>query len=87
VLFDSGGVLMQPIGGRWNPRADFEPTVLSHCPSVTPEQFAAAIAAGDRFMTAAASTPGHQGRALRRDGPLPRDVPSMTTLTELLALF
>lgn len=58
VLFDSGGVLMQPVGGRWNPRADFEQTVLSHAPWVTPEQFTAAIAAGDEFMAAAASTPG-----------------------------
>jgi putative hydrolase of the HAD superfamily len=27
VLFDSGGVLMQPIGARWNPRADFEDSI------------------------------------------------------------
>jgi putative hydrolase of the HAD superfamily len=59
VLFDSGGVLMQPIGGRWNPRADFEPTILSHDPSITPERFAAAIAAGDRFLDASASTPDY----------------------------
>lgn len=51
VLFDSGGVLIQPIGGRWNPRADFEQTVSSHSPWVTADQFAAAIAAGDRFLT------------------------------------
>ena len=57
VLFDSGGVLMQPIGGRWNPRADFEQTVLAHTPGITPRQFAAAIAVGDRFMDEAASTP------------------------------
>lgn len=57
VLFDSGGVLMQPIGGRWNPRADFERTVLSHAPAITPDQFAAAIAAGDRFMACSPSTP------------------------------
>jgi putative hydrolase of the HAD superfamily len=57
VLFDSGGVLVRPIGGRWNPRADFEPTVLTHAPGITPERFAAAIAAGDRFMAAAATTP------------------------------
>jgi putative hydrolase of the HAD superfamily len=50
VLLDSGGVLIQPIGGRWNPRADFESTVLSHAPWVTADQFAAGIAAGDRFM-------------------------------------
>ncbi|MEU5383960.1 HAD family hydrolase [Kitasatospora cineracea] len=57
VLFDSGGVLMRPIGGRWNPRADFEPTVLAHAPATTPERFAAAIAAGDRFLAATSSTP------------------------------
>jgi len=60
VLFDSGGVLVQPIGGRWNPRADFEPTVLAHEPSITPQQFAAAIAAGDDFLaTSSSSTPDY----------------------------
>ncbi|MYW67094.1 HAD-IA family hydrolase [Streptomyces sp. SID8379] len=59
VLFDSGGVLMQPIGGRWNPRADFEQTVLAHEPSVTPDQFTKAIAAGDQFFAASSSTPDH----------------------------
>lgn len=58
VLFDSGGVLMRPIGGRWNPRADFEETVLAHAPSVSPRQFAAAIAAGDHFLASSASTSG-----------------------------
>ncbi|MFF0723420.1 HAD family hydrolase [Streptomyces sp. NPDC004134] len=58
VLFDSGGVLMRPIGGRWNPRADFEQTVLARAPSLTEQQFAAAIAAGDRFLAASSSTPG-----------------------------
>ena len=24
ILFDSGGVLIRPVGGRWNPRYDFE---------------------------------------------------------------
>ena len=57
ILFDSGGVLMQPIGGRWNPRADFESTVVTRNPGITDEQFAAAILAGDRFMAAAESTP------------------------------
>ncbi|MGD6740671.1 HAD family hydrolase [Streptomyces sp. BH106] len=59
VLLDSGGVLMRPIGGRWNPRADFEQTVLAHAPSITPEQFTAAIAAGDRFFAASSSTPDY----------------------------
>lgn len=57
VLFDSGGVLMQPIGGRWNPRADFEPTVLRRKPDLTPDRLAAAIELGDRFMDAAETTP------------------------------
>ncbi|WP_329614866.1 HAD-IA family hydrolase [Streptomyces brevispora] len=59
ILFDSGGVLMRPIGGRWNPRADFEETVLAHDPSITNDRFAAAIAAGDRFFAALSSTPGY----------------------------
>jgi hypothetical protein len=50
VLFDSGGVLMQPVGGPWNPRADFEPTVLQRAPQLSRARFAEAIAAGDRFM-------------------------------------
>ncbi|WP_431035946.1 HAD family hydrolase [Streptomyces sp. P6-2-1] len=57
VLFDSGGVLMRPVGGRWNPRADFEETVSRHMPSITPERFAEAIAVGDRFLAEAAGTP------------------------------
>ncbi|HET9171548.1 MAG TPA: HAD-IA family hydrolase [Actinospica sp.] len=57
ILFDSGGVLMQPIGGRWNPRADFEPTVLKQNPQITTAQLTAAIAVGDRFMAAAETTP------------------------------
>ncbi|MGW0574573.1 HAD family hydrolase [Streptomyces sp. NPDC002920] len=59
VLFDSGGVLMQPIGGRWNPRADFEQTVLAHASAITPQQFAAAIATGDDFLAALSSTPDY----------------------------
>lgn len=59
MLFDSGGVLMRPIGGRWNPRADFEENVLAHDPSVTPHRFADAIAAGDRFMDDFPGTPDY----------------------------
>lgn len=60
VLFDSGGVLMRPLGGgRWNPRADFEETVLGYDPTVTPDQFAAAIAAGEDFFAASDSTPDY----------------------------
>jgi FMN phosphatase YigB (HAD superfamily) len=57
VLLDSGGVLMRPIGGRWNPRADFEPTVLKRNPGISADQFAAAFAAGEQFMAADAGTP------------------------------
>ena len=57
LLLDSGGVLMQPIGGRWNPRADFEATVKAHAPQVTDEALAEAFREGDRFMAAATSTP------------------------------
>ncbi|MBW8806704.1 MAG: haloacid dehalogenase, partial [Catenulisporales bacterium] len=57
LLLDSGGVLMGPIGGRWNPRSDFEPTVRTFAPHVTDDQLAAAVAEGDRFMAAATSTP------------------------------
>ncbi|MCX5083818.1 HAD-IA family hydrolase [Streptomyces sp. NBC_00401] len=92
VLFDSGGVLMQPIGGRWNPRADFEQTVLSHSPSITPEQFAAAIITGDQFFAASASTPDYDDyhRVMLRDlgveptlqllADLRREVPPATVL-------
>ena len=57
LLLDSGGVLMRPIGGRWNPRADFEATVKGHAPHVTDEELAEAIREGDRIMAAATATP------------------------------
>ncbi|ACU74109.1 HAD-superfamily hydrolase, subfamily IA, variant 3 [Catenulispora acidiphila DSM 44928] len=57
LLLDSGGVLMRPIGGRWNPRADFEATVKDHAAQVTDEQLAEAVREGDRFMAAVTSTP------------------------------
>jgi len=57
LLLDSGGVLMRPIGGRWNPRADFEETVKAHVPHVTDDKLAEAIREGDRIMDAATTTP------------------------------
>lgn len=57
VLLDSGGVLMRPIGGRWHPRADFEPTVLKRNPEISAEQFAAAFAVGEQFMATAGPGP------------------------------
>jgi putative hydrolase of the HAD superfamily len=59
VLFDSGGVLMQPIGGRWNPRADFEQTLAAAVPTLTADDVAAAIAVGDAFLRGADGTPSY----------------------------
>lgn len=56
VLFDSGGVLMQPIGGRWNPRADFERILTTAVPALASDDIAAAIAVGDAFLRDARST-------------------------------
>jgi hypothetical protein len=39
VLFDSGDVLIRPIGGRWNPRYDLEGIVLAHHPDTQVERF------------------------------------------------
>ncbi|MCD7438409.1 HAD-IA family hydrolase [Streptomyces lincolnensis] len=59
VLLDSGGVLMRPKGGRWNPRADFEQILLAHEPSLTPEQLEEAVSAGDDHLAALSSTPDY----------------------------
>lgn len=92
LLLDSGGVLMRPIGGRWNPRADFETTVKAHAPHVTDEELAEAIREGDRIMAAATATPDlddHHRAMLARIGveappellaALVRDVPPTSVL-------
>jgi HAD superfamily hydrolase (TIGR01509 family) len=53
-------VLYRPIGGRWNPRFDFESVVArfdpTRDPARDPARFAAAVVAGDRFLNAGAST-------------------------------
>jgi hypothetical protein len=69
ILFDSGGVLVRPVGGRWNPRFDFEEILLAHHPSVQVDLFPAAFAAGDRFVGAGT---GPSSRS-------PRRVPSSTS--------
>lgn len=53
VLFDSGGVLIRPVGGRWNPRLDFEPTLQRAAPELTDHDLRRAIEAGDRFLESA----------------------------------
>ncbi|MFC8723571.1 hypothetical protein [Kitasatospora sp. NPDC057198] len=51
-------MLMRPIGGRCNPRADFEETVPAHLPAIPPAHLAAAVAAGDRPLADASPNPG-----------------------------
>ena len=57
VLFDSGDTLLRPIGGRWNPRFDFEEVVFHHAPEVQASMFPAAFAEGQRFLEQAENTP------------------------------
>jgi FMN phosphatase YigB (HAD superfamily) len=56
ILFDAGDTLYRPIGGRWNPRFDFEETLLRYHPGVAVDRFAEAFDAGKRFMDAAPAT-------------------------------
>ncbi len=57
VLLDSGGVLIGPVGGRWNPRVDFEEVVGRRVGELPPDLLSAAIEAGDAFLVAADGTP------------------------------
>lgn len=56
VLFDSGGVLIGPIGGRWNPRYDFEGIVTAHHPQIRAELFPEAFTAGQRVLDRGTTT-------------------------------
>lgn len=57
VLFDAGGVLIRPVGGRWNPRHDFERIVLRHEPGVDAGLFPVAIESGQRVLDEGETTP------------------------------
>lgn len=61
LLLDAGGVLYGPVGGRWNPRLDFESVIARFDPALDPARdpvrFAAAVVAGDRFLADTPSTP------------------------------
>jgi putative hydrolase of the HAD superfamily len=57
VLFDSGDTLIHPVGGRWNPRFDFEEIVLRHLPGLAVESFPRAFMAGQKVLDAGPSTP------------------------------
>ncbi|NMO55704.1 hypothetical protein HH310_31540 [Actinoplanes sp. TBRC 11911] len=85
VLFDSGGVLLRPVGGRWNPRYDFEEIVTAHHPGTPVELFPAAFAAGRRVLDASATTANRTEyhRAMLR--VLGVDEPSAELLRELEA--
>jgi putative hydrolase of the HAD superfamily len=85
VLFDAGGVLIRPIGGRWNPRYDFEAIVAAHHPQIRSELFPEAFAAGQRILDAGTTTANRTDyhRAMLR--VLGIGQPSATLLHELEA--
>jgi putative hydrolase of the HAD superfamily len=85
VLFDAGGVLIRPIGGRWNPRYDFEDIVLAHHCATRVELFPEAFAAGQRVLDADTTTANRTDyhRAMLR--VLGIDAPSRALLQELEA--
>lgn len=57
VLLDSGGTVIAPKSGRWNPRFDFEEVTLRHWPSAPVGLFAEAFAGGQMFLTEVGGTP------------------------------
>ena len=85
VLFDAGGVLIRPVGGRWNPRYDFEGIVFAHHPEIAAELLPEAFAAGQRVLDAGPTTANRTDyhRAMLR--VLGIDRPSATLLHELEA--
>jgi putative hydrolase of the HAD superfamily len=85
VLFDSGDVLIRPIGGRWNPRYDFEDMVVAHHPETRVELFPEAIAAGQRVLDAGTTTPNRTDYHRAMLAVLGVDAPSAALLRELEA--
>jgi putative hydrolase of the HAD superfamily len=57
ILFDAGDTLFGPIGGRWNPRFDFEEVLTRYHPGLGESCFAEAFEVGNRFLTQASLTP------------------------------
>jgi HAD superfamily hydrolase (TIGR01509 family) len=85
ILFDSGDVLIRPIGGRWNPRYDFEDIVVAHHPATRVELFPEAFAAGQRVLDAATTTPNRADYHRAMLAVLGIDQPSEALLRELEA--
>src|ERR1041385_7244658 len=98
LLLDAGGVLYGPVGGRWNPRLDFESVVARFNPALglarDPVRVAAAHAPpapeclfvdDDPQLVEAAVALGYQGVALARKRPhAPADVPWIDSLEGVL---
>ena len=79
-------MLVQPIGGRWNPRYDFEAILLTHHPDTPVERFPKAFAAGQRLLDADPTTTANRTdyhRAML--AVLGIDAPSLALLRELEA--
>ena len=83
ILFDAGGTLFGPIGGRWNPRFDFEEVLTRYHPDLSKSGFAEAFAAGNRFLTQASSTPSRDGYHRVVLSELGIHEPALTLLADL----
>jgi putative hydrolase of the HAD superfamily len=83
LLLDSGGVLIGPTGGRWNPRYDFEQVLDRHHPGIPASAFPAAFAAGQQVLDSASGTASRADyhRAILR--MLGIDEPAAELLAEL----
>jgi putative hydrolase of the HAD superfamily len=84
-MFDAGGVLTRPIGGRWNPRYDFESIVVSHHPGVRQDLFPRAIEAGQHFLDAGTATANRTDYHLTMLAELGVERPSDQLLRQLEA--
>lgn len=78
-------MLLRPVGGRWNPRYDFEGIVTAHHPETPLALFPEAFAAGQRVLDAGTTTANRidYHRAMLR--VLGIDLPSAALLRELEA--
>jgi putative hydrolase of the HAD superfamily len=83
ILFDSGGTLVGPAGGRWNPRFDFEEVLLWHHPDVPRSKFSEAFIAGDVWLSASASPTSRDDYHRVMLAVLDVDAPSTALLAEL----